>query len=98
MVKKTFRISGRVIDHKSGDGVERLNVEAWDKDLLFDDLVGSTETQADGLFEFKFDTSYFKELFLDRSPHLFLKAFCNNIHIKSTENVQLAYIENNREK
>ena len=42
MTQKTIYITGLVIDHRSSSGVEGLRIEAWDKDLLFDDLVGST--------------------------------------------------------
>jgi hypothetical protein len=73
MAHKTFRIVGRVID-QTGQGVEGLRVEAWDKDLFFDDLVGNAETGSEGSFEMKFKESYFKEIFA-RRPDLYFKIF-----------------------
>jgi 5-hydroxyisourate hydrolase-like protein (transthyretin family) len=84
MAEKIFHIIGRVID-QSGQGVEGLRVEAWDKDLIFNDLVGSAETDAEGRFEIQFKESYFKEIFIDRKPDLFFKVFQNDELIKSTE-------------
>jgi hypothetical protein len=80
----THQISGRVIDDKSGRGIARLRVEAWDKDLVFDDLVGSDETDAEGRFRIEFSESYYRELFIDRKPDLFFKIFSGDRLIKST--------------
>ncbi|MBI2985750.1 MAG: hypothetical protein HYY45_03175 [Deltaproteobacteria bacterium] len=82
--KKNFSISGRVIDIKA-HGIAGLRVEAWDKDLIFDDLVGSAVTDAQGAFQIEFTGSYFQELFLDRKPDLFFKVFRDGELIKSTE-------------
>jgi hypothetical protein len=85
MSQKTYRISGCVINHKTKDGIAQLRVEAWDKDLIFNDLVGSAVTDEQGAFEMQFDGSYFRELFLDRCPDLFFKVFLGDKLIKSTE-------------
>ena len=86
MFNKKFNIQGRVTDSHSGQGIANLCVEAWDKDLLFDDLVGSAVTDEQGAFQMQFDETYFRELFLDRRPDLFFRVFRENVLIKSTEN------------
>lgn len=69
-----FRISGRVIDRKSGAGVSGIIVRAYDKDLLFDDLLGTAITAADGTFELKYSESDFRELF-ERHPDIYLSLY-----------------------
>ena len=80
-----FCISGYVIDQKTRQGLAALRVEVWDKDLIFNDLVGSSVTDEQGAFQITFDESYFRELFLDRLPDLFFKVFHQDKLIKSTK-------------
>ncbi len=81
----TFRLSGHVIDSQTNEGLAALRVEAWDKDLIYNDLVGSTITDEQGAFQIEFNESYFRELFLERRPDLFFKVFSQEKLIKSTE-------------
>ncbi|HEX8088032.1 MAG TPA: neuraminidase-like domain-containing protein [Blastocatellia bacterium] len=82
---RTYEINGRVSDSKSGRGIAGLRVEAWDKDLILDDLVGSMVTDTDGRFRIEFKRSYYAERFLDRKPDLFFKVFSGSDLIKSTQ-------------
>jgi hypothetical protein len=82
---KKFQIIGRVIDSNTGKGIPGLRVEAWDKDLIFDDFIGKTITDKQGKFVIEFTESHFKDIFLDRRPDLFFKIYENKKLIKSTE-------------
>lgn len=85
MERKTYRIVGRVINLDDQRGIPGLRVEAWDKDLIFHDLVGSTVTGHQGSFGMVFDDSAFRELFFDRHPDLFFKVFKGPRLLKSTK-------------
>ena len=40
-------------------GIAGLRVEAWDKDMICNDLVGSAVTNEQGAFKIEFTSSYF---------------------------------------
>lgn len=84
MTVATFRICGVAIDSERR-GVAGVRVEAWDKDPLCNDLLGSAITDERGSFQIDFDESYFRELFFDRQPDIFFKLFNQGQLIKSTE-------------
>ena len=88
MAKKadqTFRINGRVIDSTTRQSIAGLRVEAWDKDLITNDLVGSSVTDQRGVFQMEFTSLYFATLFMDQQPDLFFKVFRGEEIIKNTE-------------
>jgi hypothetical protein len=93
MAKKKYQAVGRVVDRSSRQGVPDARVEAWDKDLLFDDLLGSAVTGADGSFKINFETSSFFDLFLEQKPDLFFKVYYGGRLVGSTEDSVLWNIE-----
>lgn len=85
MAQPQYRILGRVVNRANRQGVEGVRIEAWDKDLIHNDLVGSADTTAAGDFVIEFDASYFRELFFDRRADLFFKIFVGGELVQSTE-------------
>lgn len=84
MAIKKFNLKGSVVN-KLGQPVPNLRIEAWDKDLLFNDMLGSTITDVEGGFAFEFTQKYFTELFLDKRPDVFFKVFYSDRLIFSSE-------------
>src|SRR5438552_5765676 len=69
-----FTITGTVRQAENGIGVPGLFVKAYDKGLLFDDLLGTAITGTDGSFEIVSEASDFREFF-ERRPDLYLRVF-----------------------
>lgn len=82
----TYIIIGQITCKRTHAGIAGLRVELWDKDLLADDLVGTTSTDSDGKFKVEFDENYFKELCFDNIPDIFIKLFDGQNLIFSSEN------------
>jgi hypothetical protein len=68
------RVSGRVTEAESDLGVPGLIVRALDKDMLFDDLLGSVITSSDGSFEIRYLRSDFGGLF-EAKPDIYLSVY-----------------------
>jgi hypothetical protein len=70
---KAFIIQGRICDIDDRRGISGLTVEAVDKDLLFDDRLGSTITDSDGRFEIRYEKSDFQEIFFEQKPDIYIQ-------------------------
>ncbi len=62
---------GRVVDER-GEGMGGLVVSLFDRDRIFDDRLGTTQTDENGEFSFTYRTEDFPDLF-DAHPDLYLK-------------------------
>lgn len=80
-----IRIGGTINSRTNLAPVPNLRVEAWDKDLLFSDLVGLGFTDSQGQFEISLTEEKYREWFLDRHPDLYFKVYDGDSEIASTE-------------
>ncbi|MEI6575771.1 MAG: neuraminidase-like domain-containing protein [Bacteroidota bacterium] len=78
------QITGRVAGSISGTIIQGLRVEAWDKDLIIDDFLGSAVSDDHGRFVIDFKSNYYQELFTDRRPDIFFKVFNGDSLIADT--------------
>lgn len=69
-----FRIFGVVVETETGRPLPNLVVRAFDRDLIFDDKLGYTNTNDDGLFEIRFGPERFRDLF-ESKPDLYLRIY-----------------------
>jgi hypothetical protein len=74
-----FKISGRVIEKETGRALRGFTVKAYDKDFLFDDLVGVASTDEAGHFFISYSLKDFAELF-ERRPDLYFVVYAHETH------------------
>ena len=72
--RREFRIFGVVEEAETGRPLPNLVIRAFDRDLIFDDKLGYTNTDEDGHFEIRFGTARFRDLF-ESKPDLYLRIF-----------------------
>ncbi len=83
---KNYRVDGRVTSKSNQTGLADLRVEAWDQELIFNELVASAVTASDGTFTITFTQTLLDRLFFDRAPLLFFKIYRGDILITNTRN------------
>ena len=69
-----MKVLGTVVEEESGKPLAGLVVRAYDKDILFDDKLGSVQTNASGAFEISYTESQFRD-FNETQPDLYVKVF-----------------------
>lgn len=71
-----YKLTGRVLAQESKEPLSGLKVRAYDKDLLYDDLLGSAVTNEQGEFAMEFTEKDFSELF-ESKPDIYLAIYSN---------------------
>jgi len=66
-----WAVRGKVVDQKE-QPIRGLTVSLYDKDLIFDDVLGTTLTDANGNFKMIYRTEAFRKIF-DQKPDIYLK-------------------------
>ena len=69
-----MRIVGTVVETETGQPLEGLLVRGYDKDLIKDDHLGDTRTDAAGRFEIAYSEVQYKDLH-ETLPDLYLRIF-----------------------
>lgn len=71
---RKLRVSGTVEEEETGRPLPELVVRAYDRDLVFDDLLGFDTTDERGCFEIRFQDSDFKDL-LETRPDIYVRIY-----------------------
>ena len=58
-----YEILGRIVETETQNGVPGVTVSAFDKDLIFDDMLGEVITDPDGAFRIEYEERAFSRLF-----------------------------------
>lgn len=69
-----YKVAGSIREAESGAPLAGLLVRGFDKDLVFDDFLGETSTDAAGHFELDFTDEPFRSIF-DENPDLYLRIY-----------------------
>ena len=72
--EQRFRVHGVVRDAASGMPLAGMRVRAYDKDLLYDDLLGDARTDPSGSFDIRYSGTDFRELF-SRRPDIYFRVY-----------------------
>jgi len=67
-------VAGIVVDDASGAPLAGLRVRAFDKDMIFDDVLGDAATDAAGRFEIRFSESQFRD-FNETAPDVYIRVY-----------------------
>ena len=72
------------------DGIAELRIEALDKDLFYDDRLGTAITDWDGSFDIRYSGEDFQDAYQDKEPDIYLrvKAPDGSIIITTEEKVR----------
>ena len=72
-----FWIEGLLLEEETGRPLRDLIVRAYDKDLVFDDVLGFATSDADGAFKIVFSSDQFSDLF-EKRPDIYLRIFASD--------------------
>lgn len=69
-----MRVHGTVVEEESGKPLAGLLVRAFDQDLIFDDKLGNSITDADGKFDIRYTEAQYRD-HAEVEPDIYIRVF-----------------------
>jgi hypothetical protein len=85
MSSKIFTVAGAILSKGTDEPLEELRVEAWDKNMIKDELLGTDVTTEFGKFSITFSKNNFKDLFFNNRPDIYFKIYKEEKLVHTTE-------------
>ena len=90
MEKEKLDLGGYIRHQLSKVGLPRIRIEAWDKDNLKDDLVGSAVTDTKGRFSIELEQKPGGWNLKDRKPDIYFRIYAgDNMLLNTKDSVML---------
>jgi hypothetical protein len=93
-MQNSYTITGQLVNKESGQSIQGLRTEAWDKDLRINDFADQDISDSNGFFKVSFTPETFRRSFIDQIPDLYFKMYSGTQFIHSTRKADLSDIEN----
>lgn len=84
-----YQIRGRIADAASKAPIPGLRVAAFDKDLIFDDPLGSSETDGQGQYAIRFTDKDYRGP-MEGPPEIYVIVYRDDVELQRSEPIPLS--------
>jgi hypothetical protein len=70
-----YRMTGRISDIRTGEGLKDIRIKIWDKYLVFEDCIGECHSDGRGKYEILLFQDCIDPVLQERNPEIFVELY-----------------------